>query len=445
MAVTMALLLMLFAAVITVGATQIGVGDQKAMGNEVRNQEAVANAEGAIDAATMYLKTNAQLVRSTGTVGTATGWMAAGNVKWTACTASTTTVPCGDGTNNIFDNNWLYYSNVPHLGSDPVNQKDYVAHYVTHVDTTNAALPGRGVYYVIGEGKTSDELGHALVRKGVAFIPPLLGSPPAPLVAAGTANLSGTISLVTNPNGGGTGVPLSVWSGATVATGGSDQTCYMGEFLNDYSGSTGPSVGTDSSGNSFPLCDTCTCPSADTYTLSSGGSLGNDVVASSPNFPTDLFQYLFGYSTSAYQTVKNYFTLGACNSSTFNASAPSLLWITGSCTLNNSNVAGSTVGSPDHPVLLVVENGDFQINGGIVFYGLIFVFGHDASGNQVHTYTLSLTGGATLYGSMLTNGSVNFGGGSNKIVYSSNILAELSLPGPDGGSLAAVPGTWRDY
>ena len=104
----------------------------------------------------------------------------------------------------------------------------------------------------------------------------LLNRPP--ITTSGTAGVNGTLQIVTNPNAGGTGVPVSVWSRLDVDKTGTTNTCYADEFFRYTQGSHTPSVyqGTF-------RCDDCRCDSNDApKTLSYDSSGRNRCV-----LPTD--------------------------------------------------------------------------------------------------------------------------------------------------------------
>ena len=49
--------------------------------------------------------------------------------------------------------------------------------------------------------------------------------------ASGSAGVTGTLQIVTNPNAGGPGVPVSVWSRLDIDKHGTTNTCYADEFF----------------------------------------------------------------------------------------------------------------------------------------------------------------------------------------------------------------------
>jgi len=75
-----------------------------------------------------------------------------------------------------------------------------------------------------------------------------------PITASGSAGVTGTLQVVTNPNAGGAGVPVSVWSRVDVAKTGTTNTCYADEFFRYPPGGANPEPyqGTI-------RCDECRC------------------------------------------------------------------------------------------------------------------------------------------------------------------------------------------
>jgi hypothetical protein len=57
----------------------------------------------------------------------------------------------------------------------------------------------------------------------------LIGKPP--LTTSGSADVTGGLQIVTNPNAGGSGVPVSVWTRRDVEKTGTPNTCYADEFF----------------------------------------------------------------------------------------------------------------------------------------------------------------------------------------------------------------------
>jgi hypothetical protein len=79
-----------------------------------------------------------------------------------------------------------------------------------------------------------------------------------PITTSGVANVNGSLQIVTNPNAGGTGVPVSVWSRVDVDKTGTTNTCYADEFFRYTQGSHTPTLY-----QSTIRCDSCRCDSND--------------------------------------------------------------------------------------------------------------------------------------------------------------------------------------
>lgn len=192
-------------------------------------------------------------------------------------------------------------------------------------DGTGTGATGLRVATFVSVAKIPGESASATLVQTIGQYPKLgdlLTKPP--ITTAGSADVTGTLQLVTNPNAGGAGVPVSVWTRVDVQKTGTTNTCYADEFFRYTSGSVTP----------LPYqgtirCDNCRCdansaPSAlsfdnsgsaqqegidildvDTGTNSTtafgaGGQVGANYNVRSDSlsyplceFPPDLFKYVF--------------------------------------------------------------------------------------------------------------------------------------------------------
>jgi hypothetical protein len=152
-----------------------------------------------------------------------------------------------------------------------------------------------------------------------------------PVVAAGSVDITGGLQVVTNPNSGGVGVPVSVWTRKSVDKTGTPNTCYFDDFVRDQKNNASPGFEDNSDGTTSTVitCDTCECSSSISYQNSGNNpDMGIDILEVSntpvigtsactnalytagdckananvklPNssgvyeFPCDMFQYVFG-------------------------------------------------------------------------------------------------------------------------------------------------------
>ena len=84
---------------------------------------------------------------------------------------------------------------------------------------------------VRSQATLSSDQAEAAVETKVVRFSVLAGSPAAPLTVAGGMAVGGNFTIVANPNGGGLGVPLSVWTSGNVALiTGAGQTCHQGDY-----------------------------------------------------------------------------------------------------------------------------------------------------------------------------------------------------------------------
>jgi len=86
----------------------------------------------------------------------------------------------------------------------------------------------------------------------------------------------------------------------------------------------------------------------------------------------------------------------------------------------------------------VVEDTQFRMNNNGAFFGLIFAFTRTA------TATVSIQGGPTLYGSLISNQNIDLGNGNYNARYDATVLENLAKS-LDNGGMYAVPGSWTDY
>lgn len=381
---TMAVVLLIIMSLMTVYLTRSGIVDMRTAGNKIRYNEALASAE---------LNLN-----------TGIGWMLKSSNRSTYLTSDQLAL-------------WATCDNAP----SPYSQMGatWACSQPTGVTTFYLATPAnppapatRGsIYFVLATGTSVDGSASATVKEGVYFTGSAGQNPAAaPMMGTGNVPLNGNFSVVANPNGGGTGVPVSIWSKAVINTpSGSSATCQIQEYTTN---------------------GDCT-----TSSLSSSSGKGKDIVDNDPNFPSDLFSYIFGVPTADYGSVKAQATqLTDC--STLSAATTGIVWVTGSCSIPN----GAAVGGPN--LILVVQGGDVTLNANSTFTGLLFSF--DPSGN---TGTIKANGGATFNGSMLSNNNVTMGiniNGTFNMIYQ-----QIGANGSGGASpfklLARIPGSWADY
>jgi hypothetical protein len=295
--------------------------------------------------------------------------------------------------------------------------------------------------------------GHANVAIPFGSIENFKGSPSVPLVSKNSLPTSGTAEVVPNPNGGGVGVPLSIWAntnsscppkdpdggvGQSIELAGSFKTCELQEwYCIDGNGAMNCDVipaDAKCPGNSTSTCE-CSYPGPEPISYRQGGvpEIGIDVMID-PGFPCDLFEYYFGVPSAQYQLVKsNAKVIDDC--SILNAESTGFYWFSGdSCTLDS-------VGAINNPVVLVsAAETKTVLNGNAEFFGILYIADVEDTGTAAY---FKPGGGAVVYGAAIVDVLFPSSGyaGTFKVVYN-----DSALMGAAGlGSLGGLAGGWRDF
>ncbi len=271
------------------------------------------------------------------------------------------------------------------------------------------------------------------------------GKPSVPLVTKNSLPTAGTAEVVPNPDGGGEGVPLSIWAnarasecqpldsdgsvGETIEVDGNFTTCEMQEW---YAVDAMPYDGECPAGPG--LCQ-CSINTGETISYRSAGTaiVGMDIMADEL-FPCDLFEFYFGIPSSDYQTIKaNAKVIDDC--SILNTESTGFFWFSGdTCTLDD-------VGTIDNPIILVsAADEKTVINGNSEFWGILYLASVEDTDGDAY---FKPGGGATVYGSVIVDvlfPPSNFSG-TFKVIY--NEAGALNAGGI--GSIGGLAGGWRDF
>ena len=457
-------------------AARVGLFEQRVSANEVRQKVAFHAAEAAVDQGIEYVTANQQLLISDavagfpdGSGGTRDGWVAAS--KWSECTADLVDDvdhPCGGGSpmpvgSFFYNDATTGFEVIEDIVVPAVENPDSVTARLTanlcKVDLADPDLAdpttptpcvdlgfdtGRATYLILtllGYGfsdctSTADPStcqGRATVAKPLGRFLILAGAPTVPLVTRTVFPPNGTAVVVPNPNAGGVGVPISTWvngnsgsecdSEGDVLSSGTWNTCELQEFY----GTDAVPAGT--------ACDqpTCKCERDESISYRDGGDtfVGIDIVVD-PVFPCDLFHTFFNEVETAYESVKSSFTQVLEDCSTLDETSSGLIWISGdTCSLN-----GSTLGSPDNPVVIVSAAGLTRITGNVTIFGVLYIFdGEDP------TAEFTGSGTAAIYGALIVDAEMSKFTGTVEVVYAEDVLIEAA----DQGGFGAINGGWRDF
>ena len=380
--------------------------DLRTAGNEYRGREAMAAAEFGAEQGVAYIRTN---------------WDNLDPQGWTACTSSST-LPCGAISNDRTA--WRHTTLSSNIAS-PTNGTSYNLHLLGLPNTDSSY---RNLFMIVVEGHSADGTGHVVLRQAIQSYPVGGATAAAPLIAAGAVSLGGNIHVFANHDG--TSPPLSVWSNSNVGGGGSPNTYYPKYFDKDCDG-------TDDYVNSSP--DGLTTSSTENIDiLDVDSNVGKN--PDSTDFPSDIFQYLFGTPGSNYASIRDIAAsmpghlLTSCAG--LGPSSSGLYWIAGNCD------PSGTIGSANAPVMLVVQ-GTMKLNGNGTIWGLLFNF-CTAPGFTAACGITQANGNMIVRGAIIADTATNITSGSFEAHYDRCALSKIGDIST-GRGIAKLPASWVNW
>lgn len=257
--------------------------------------------------------------------------------------------------------------------------------------------------------QSADGRGQRTFRQSIAVMPLIRSAPDVPIAIRGAMNVSGSFEVVANPNGGGDGVPLSIWTSDDVDINGNGTTCGQQEF------------------------DQGNCAS---LPFSERGDHGVDILDNDPNFPDDLMMYLFGIEEANWTDLKAMATAEYANCDSLNAASTGLIWIAGPCELGSGQI-----GTEDNPVALVIQDGDFRVNGSMEIFGMVFAF---RTPGNIATYDFKMNGGAVIQGAVMANFNPDLSNGNLTARYNAQVLNNV-VTNDAFRRVYRVGGSWHDF
>ena len=449
-------------------AIRVGMFEQRVSSNETRQKRAFHAAESGIQHAKEYFKAHAMIVASNipNVLGDDTdGWRAAGAERWQPCgeagldLGGSGSHPCFAEPNPAERANLYYWSHDGSLsvpvatddllpgGNETVNVQALLCVIVIDATATppvscsaNPELEGsRYAITLLARSEADCNAGEncgaeALLRDQVSNFGGAAGGQ-APAVPLTTKNMfppSGAAEVVANPNGGGVGVPISVWmnqnpecnpDGSTIdPSQGSWATCEAHEWYE-----------LESIPEDVQCPGSCSCSFQESLSYTHGFSdiLGIDLVPDE-EFPCDLFQFYFGTPRGNYESVKAFAkVLEDC--STLGPGSSGIYWISGEeCNVN----ANAVIGSPYAPVLLISAATTTRMAGGATIFGVLYV----ADVEDI-TASFESQGNNIVYGQVILDAQFGTYNGTFQVVYNENLITRIS----GSGGLGNVLGGWTDF
>lgn len=489
---TIGVIILVMMTLMTGLALRVGIFEQRTSSNEYRAAQAAHIAEAGLNTTLEFLRSaGGQNLFESEEDG---GWLTTADRRWTLCDQSQP--PCdaypGNAT-SLFEYNFGGSKDVLNgVDWDPNNdfEGDFTVRAVlcqldTDVTPNDCVTTGNGNGFfsvmLVSTGTTVDQEGEATIAQAYTTLKQTQAPVDAPVIVANAFTPLGNMEVVANPNGGGPGVPLSVWANdnATLGGPGSATTCQLWEYFSG-AGAEYETPGTaDPKDTEIFVCDNCGCPPAD---ILSGG-IGNDPIAGenidildidgdlgqtpdSENFPdgfapsdptnmivdpvNTLFTLVTQYpkTTSGLNQLKGEYTELTNGCGDLVNHDGGLFYIEGQCDIPN----GVVLGTPDQPFkLVIISKADGSADGGLrfvggttKFLGLIYLsdITEDLVGATAADITLQAAGNPELYGALISDVDFDVAGGGFTVVYNRDVLTNLN---PDKPLFGPVPGSWTDF
>lgn len=313
-ALLIAVVLLLLAGIMTVLAMNVGIFEQRSTANDVRARAVHEVAEaGLAQGAEFLLRQNPAMLTFPSGTGT-----------WTQCAADDTTFPCGSVGTEMVDTdgnpattatvarratmyrltssgasianldaalvsrmlNIPAAAKIPSVGSGfdvaygvaPVmcfvanRHPDEPANSPIRCATVEEQASERRIVTLVSVASIVGENARTTLTQTVGRYP-LLAAPTGkpPIIASGSVDITGTLQIVTNPNAGGTGVPVSVWTRRDINKTGTPNTCYADEFFRFGAKNNDPPVFEGTTVKAI-VCDTCQCVGNESLSYDSSGN-----------------------------------------------------------------------------------------------------------------------------------------------------------------------------
>jgi hypothetical protein len=540
------LVILFILTLIVLSSSNVALFEQKTATNENRQRHADQAAEYALRLAGEYMKANIVNLASEET----SGWLASGTQRWTLCSSVGTmssTHPCMSEPVASRRSELYFYNNggstavpfgvvtgtgVSTIGGTAAFPVSTTVNALlcrldtTTIDTgdldndgnTTEVLPqcratpdpdsaNRIAITLISNATLTGEGAVGAVKETWANFDTFSTASAVPLVASGTVDVTGNVQVVTAPNGGGTGIPVSIWtpvdadvdctSGGSCA---SISTCQLGEFIQDtpedtfktvcptvnnacgcpsVSNASTPeeafAVNPDMLSGKIPSSSPACCENVDILDRDGGDGINPDITfypgGGIDNFTdtTDdsMFEWVFGVDYESNTTRPDAATEGVGTGPTLETCGPTSDMNCAIYALGDDELAATNktcaelnaLGSAATGLYYITDSGSalctLPAQVGTPDAPAIVVLDEQARINGTLFYgmlfvrsdaknaTLTFTGNADIYGALVVEGSAT-GHGNVTIVYLDTSAAGPGKKLPESTRLGRVSGSWLD-
>jgi hypothetical protein len=449
-------------------AVRSGVAEQRMSANEVRQKLALHAAETGIQHAKEFFIANSALIASDridklpdGT----DGWLAFGAAaRWLPCSEADLSAgrgahPCfaeanlarraesyfyfsSGATNVALDTNAILAGSSQQVTIQALLCKLVVSEFTSPPvqgcsKDPDSADESRYMITILARGEADCDAGvcraEALVAESLASYGVLSGgtAPGVPLTTRTNWPPSGNAEIVPNPNGGGVGVPVSVWLNGNPNCAGQDTvdpgggswaTCELHEWYE-----------TEQVPENLECPGNCSCSKEESLSYTSGTDdiIGIDLHIDDA-FPCDLFTSYFGIPKTQYEAIKSQAqVIDDC--SELGPNSYGTYWVTGPvCHIG----ANTVVGSAHAPVMLISAASTTRFNGGTKLFGILYLTDVEDPAAVIES-----SGGNTIYGAVIIDATIGAFTGTFQLIYIESVARLVAAT----GGIGSLAGGWTDF
>ncbi len=260
-------------------------------------------------------------------------------------------------------------------------------------------------------GLSADGQSQHQVSEQVLRYPFLHIIPPVPLISAVDIPTDLHFVLGANPNAGGNGVPVSIWTDKTLsAIDANSRTCALQIF--------------DENRCAFDM-------------YSNNVNLGIDTLQEHEGFPTDALEYLFNIPAPDWHILKSEVSLIATNCEPLTIVDTRIIWVQGECRLE----IGQQIGSIDTPVMLILADSALLMPGDNQIFGLVIYLSTQSPPTEQR---IAMAASAQLNGALVLLAAVDAALSQLAVRYHYEVLTQLHQDA-DMQRIGKVSGSWRDF